>query len=195
MSSDLVPNDEHPPNTPPAEGQILSPPEGPTFTADAIPPPSPSVVLHEFEYSEFHAGPFPHPLYLERMAKSYTEAPAMIFTNFQEQSRHRRDIEDKVIDSRILLASRGQWIGAAIGMTGVVGSLIAICLGHDWAGVSFGSIVLLGLVGVFVTGRYKDMQERLEKEKIRERIKRGDSVEKLEGPQPPGDRPGKSSAS
>ncbi|MGO9166285.1 MAG: hypothetical protein ACLP56_05380 [Candidatus Sulfotelmatobacter sp.] len=195
MSGDLIPDDEHPPNTPPAEGQILSPPEGPTFTADAIPSPSSAVVVREFEYSEFHAGPLPHPLHIERMAKSYSEAPAIIFTNFQEQGRHRRVLEAKVVDSRVLLASRGQWIGAAIGMTGVVGSLIAICLGHDWAGVSFGSMVLLGLVGVFVTGRYQDMQERLEKEKVRERIKRGDSVEKLEGLHPPGDSSDKSSAS
>ena len=43
----------------------------------------------------------------------------------------------------------------------------------------------MSLVYVFVTGRDREKQERDEKEKIRQRIKKGEPIEEIE--QPPGE--------
>jgi uncharacterized membrane protein len=131
-----------------------------------------------------HTGPLPHPAILREMGEIYPEAPKLIFEDFHAQSSHRREIEKKVIDNRINLSYRGQLIGGTIGGIGIVGSLIVIGLGHDWAGVTFAGGCLVSLVYVFVTGRDREKQERDEKEKIRQRIKKGEPIEEIE--QPPG---------
>jgi hypothetical protein len=79
---------------------------------------------------------------------------------------------------------RGQWIGAGLGFVGILGCLILIGMGHDTAGVTFGSVVVLSLVGTFVYGRKDQKAEREEKAAIAERIKAGlPPMEDTDGPE------------
>lgn len=178
MSNDdaLESNDDSDPGA--TQSESLSPDGRPTFVAEASPPPTRAVSISQF--SELYSGPYPHPEHLRQMAESYPDAPRVVFEDYQEQARHRRELEKQVIQSKIRLADRGQWIGGALGFVGIVGSFIVVCMGHDWAGVALGGGSLLGLVSVFVLGRKEEKQERLEKREIQERMRRGDSIEAAE---------------
>lgn len=98
-------------------------------------------------------------------------------------------MERAVITANIKAMHRGQVIGGLIGGAGVVGSLIIAGLGYGWAGFGIAASSLIGLVSVFVSGRSAQEKERLEKEKLKGRIARGEPVEELEEDQPPAQAP------
>jgi len=78
----------------------------------------------------------------------------------QDIADHRRKIEEKQLDSDIAdrIAARsetriGQFCGLAIGMTAIIGGVIAAILGAPISGGFIGTGGVVALVAVFVLGR------------------------------------------
>jgi len=75
-----------------------------------------------------------------------------IIHQFEEQSKHRRELEQKVIKSDLVMARLGLIFGFIIGMASVIGGIITALLGKELAGGFIGSSGLIGLVSVFIYG-------------------------------------------
>jgi uncharacterized membrane protein len=133
-----------------------------------------------------HQGPYPDPETLAEYAKIYPPSAEIIFKNGIEQSEHRRSLETKLLEHNIKASERGQLLGFALGVIGLLGSFTVIHAGHDTAGTITCGASLIGLVSVFVYGRRMEKQERAEKKSVQDQIARREPVEQVA---PPGDSP------
>jgi hypothetical protein len=89
-------------------------------------------------------------------------------------------MELAVITTKNKLATRGQYIGGALGAIGLIGSLVIAGRGQGWAGFGIALTSLGSLVSIFVYGREEQKKERLDKERLREQLRRGEPIEDLE---------------
>jgi uncharacterized membrane protein len=201
MAGEPSPAETTPPNSEAQPGGLVStPPQGQVVIADttstvaeseAAPSAKPldteSLATQGFRYlrqrqeTRVHIGPIPDPETLRELVEIYPNAAKIIFDEFRAQSAHRREMERAVITVRNTALLRGQYIGGALGTIGLIGSLVVAGLGYGWAGFGIAMGSLGSLVSIFVYGREAQRKERLEKEEVRERIKKGEPIEKLEG--------------
>lgn len=182
MESDPQPADERSQTQEAKETSNLGQSPLPTFIADTGTPDDRGNLVVRTVRAEIreHRGPLPDIEYFRELAEIYPDAPRIIIEDFQEQARHRRHLETMVVESNIVLSHRSQIFGFAIGIVGLVGSLIVVGRGYPSAGAAIATGCVLGLVTVFVLGRESQKRERIEKEKVRQRIRRGDPIEDLE---------------
>ena len=85
----------------------------------------------------------------------------------EAQSKHRQELESKVIESDINNSKLGLHYGLIIGLAAVIGGTICILYGHEVGGSIIGGTGLTGLVGVFVYGsrsRRKEREQRFKAE-------------------------------
>jgi len=136
--------------------------------------------IKQRQQTKVHIGPLPDPQTIRELTEIYSGAAKILFDEFKAQSAHRREMERAVITTNNTLAVRGQIVGGILGGIGLIGSLIVAGLGQGWAGFGIAVSSLVSLVSVFVLGREAQKKEREEKEKLRQRIKQGESIEDLE---------------
>lgn len=105
------------------------------------------------EQYESYQGPMPHPEHLERYEALRPGAAAMIFTEFQEQSRHRRDMERRIVIGNERRAVVGQIMAFILALVFLSAAVWLVLTGHETAGIAIGTTVLVALVTVFITGR------------------------------------------
>ena len=137
------------------------------------------VVALRAEYHE-HRGPLPDAKYFRELAKINPDAPRIILEDFQEQARHRRSLEKLVTETNAVLARRSQIFAFTLGLVGLTGSFIVVGLGFPVAGTTIATGCVVSLVTVFLLGRERQKRERVEKERIREQMRRGDPIEKMD---------------
>jgi uncharacterized membrane protein len=122
-----------------------------------------------------YSGPLPPPKYLADYDAIVPGSAKEIVEAMIEQGRHRRKIElsesehiqsmDKVIiegDSR-----RAYWgliAGFVIAIGVVASGSLLIFNGHDWAGTTMVTTIIVGLVGVFIYGTRSRSAERQQDE-------------------------------
>ena len=141
-----------------------------------------STIALEFE-ERYHSGPLPAPDTLRELEQIFPGAAKIIFSEFQAQGKHRRELEKQIVGADIRLASTGQWIGGAIGMTGILGSIVVTAMGHGGWGSLIAGSTLIGLVSVFVIGKTKQSKERADPE-LKARLEDGEDLESIEGDDP-----------
>jgi len=78
----------------------------------------------------------------------------------EEQSAHRKDLEQKVISSDIVRSKWGQILGFIIAIAGLVVSALIAIFGSAIAGGIIGVGTLASLVGVFMYGSKTRSKER-----------------------------------
>lgn len=99
-----------------------------------------------------HAGPLPPPGILAQYGQVRPDLPDVIVETFTSEVEHRRNNENKLVDSGIALSKRGQCLGFAV-VLAVLG-LAAFMVNHGMetaATVTVG-IDVLGLASLFVLG-------------------------------------------
>ena len=69
-------------------------------------------------------------------------------------------LETKAQEAQIADIKRGQVFGLIIGITAIVGGSLTASLGQSLAGTFIGGGGVIGLVSVFVLGRYKKEQSK-----------------------------------
>lgn len=104
-------------------------------------------------------GPIPPPDLLRQYNEIIPDGANRIVRMAENQSGHRIELETTVIKGDNKRANWGLITGFTIGVLIIVLSFILIREGHDTAGTILGSIDLVGLVGVFVFGRSRRVQE------------------------------------
>lgn len=112
---------------------------------------------------EQFSGPLPPPVILEQYNKVVPGAAERILKMAEEQSAHRRSLEQKVISSDVLNAKLGMVFGFIIGLVAILAGVYIVVIDKNNQGyfLSLGTIV--ALVGVFVYGRRKKEKRLAEK--------------------------------
>ena len=110
------------------------------------------VVLNRLE---IYQGDLPHPKILEGYNELYEDAAKLIITNGIEESRHRRSMEQKFMESQFKERKLGQILGfiLALVMTCVGGYLILS--GQTVVGSLLSGVTALGMVGLFTGNNNK----------------------------------------
>jgi uncharacterized membrane protein len=109
-----------------------------------------------------YSGPIPPPESLEKYEKILPGLANRIMTQAENQTSHRIEIENKVIDSDIFNSKLGLIFGFVIGLVGLLGGFYMVYLGKD-IGWLFSGGTLVGLVSIFVYGRKSRASERKQK--------------------------------
>lgn len=113
------------------------------------------------------AGPLPPPEVLMQYNQAVPDSAERIIVMAEAQSKHRQELESKVIESDINNSKLGLHYGLIIGLAAVIGGTICILYGHEVGGSIIGGTGLTGLVGVFVYGsrsRRKEREQRFKAE-------------------------------
>jgi len=116
--------------------------------------------------AEIYSGLLPHERTLEAYERISPGAARMIFTNFDEQGKHRRAIELYTITWGNYRSFAGLVRGLIVTLAFLLVSYLLIKGGHGVEGTVLGTLDLIGLVAVFVYGTQVVRDERVRKAKI-----------------------------
>ena len=131
--------------------------------AEIVPPAQPdkaaggvSLTALSMEY----AGPLPPPAYLAAYEQIAPGAAQRILAMAEEQAKHRREIESKVIGSDTGRSWAGLFIGGILSLAILASGTWVILAGHDTAGTTIITGTLVALAGVFVYATQARRSER-----------------------------------
>ena len=113
--------------------------------------------------TEFFAGPLPPPEILARYDVVVPGSAERIINLFVQQANHRMSLETVVIQGDSRRADWGVVAGFALTVMILAISLYLITRGYVWPGISFASLDLVGLIGVFIYGTNSRRRERQNK--------------------------------
>lgn len=111
--------------------------------------PQPIVVTHQ-QFS----GPLPPPEVMDRYNQIIPGAAERILAMAEQDAIHQREIENAAITFKAEEVKRGQQYGFGIGVFAFTTCIVAILLGLEKAAIVIGGTTVIGLVSVFVTGRF-----------------------------------------
>ena len=106
------------------------------------------------------SSPLPHPATLEHYNRIIPGAAERILVMAEEQAKHRRDMESRVITSDIVNAKLGRTLGFIVGCIAIAGGVLLSLQGQPIVGTVFGGLYLVGMVSVFVYGSQQRRKER-----------------------------------
>jgi uncharacterized membrane protein len=113
-----------------------------------------AVVQTVYRMSKLHIGPLPSPDSLAEYNQVIPNAAERIFTEFEEQGKHRRQLEKKVIGGQVVQSFIGQALGFIIAISFGAASVWCFSKGYEFGGSAIGVADLASLVAVFVKGKY-----------------------------------------
>ena len=103
---------------------------------------------------ETYKSPMPPPDVLKGYNEAINNGADRILTMIEKQSNHRMNVEITIINRELNQSGRGQNYGFAISLLFLGVSAGLIYTGHDMAGTVLGTIDLIGLVSVFILGKF-----------------------------------------
>jgi uncharacterized membrane protein len=109
------------------------------------------------------SGPIPPPETLAHYNEVLPGSAEKILGWAESQTRHRQDLESRVIDSDIANLKRGQIFAFTLGVAGIAVGAWLIYLGKELQGTVFGGGTLVTLALAFLYGtrqRRSDLQHR-----------------------------------
>ncbi len=109
------------------------------------------VVIQQQSVESF-SGPLPHPDVLRKFNEVVPGSAERIIKMAEEQSAHRKELEQKVITSDISRSKWGQILGFIIAIAGLIVSALVAIYGSAIAGGIIGVGTLASLVSVFMSG-------------------------------------------
>ena len=109
------------------------------------------------------AGPLPPPVVLEHFERILPGAANRILAYAEDQLRHRRLIETRLLQAKTRAMSRGQWLGFTVVLVGM--GIGAWLVRNGYGIYGFGSILapLTATAALFVLSRRRQGRERAEK--------------------------------
>lgn len=110
-----------------------------------------------------HSGPLPDAETLAQYNEIIPDGANRIMIGFEKQLEHRISIENVVIRSQANQGLRGQWFAFVIALFVLAASFYLILSGFEIAGTVLGSIDLVALVAVFITGKMYQSKNLSEK--------------------------------
>jgi len=110
-------------------------------------------VLKALEILAGYSGPLPPPQILSGYEECVPGSAKLIINSFIEESKHRRNLEEKLVNSQIRSDLLGMIFGLIIGIGGLTAATLCAFLGQPWPASIIGGGTLVGLVSVFVVGQ------------------------------------------
>lgn len=114
--------------------------------------------------TRIHNGPLPPLELIEGYEEVYPGSAKIIFDVFEKQSNHRMKMEDTVITAQQTQSGRGQHYALIIAVLFLAAATVCILQNHDVAGGTLGTIDVLGIVTIFISGKAKQSTNLREKE-------------------------------
>jgi uncharacterized membrane protein len=145
---------------PPASEQPSPNPSGLTGSSEPAVRDIAEILVSHLEASTRYSGPLPPPEVLENYDRIVPGAAKKIIAMALRQSRHRQELERKVIESDIRRSRDGLWVGGALSLTSILLGAVAVFTGHDTAGATIATATVVSLAGVFVYGTTSRRKER-----------------------------------
>ncbi len=99
-------------------------------------------------------GPVPPPELLAAYEKVQTGFAERIVRMAESEQAHRHAIERAVVDGSFSEARRGQRYGLSIGVIAIIAGAVTAAMGGEVPGAIIGGGGVIGLVSVFVLGRF-----------------------------------------
>lgn len=112
-----------------------------------------------------YSGPLPPPSILEKYDQVISNGAERIMVMAEEQSKHRRELEKKALDTDSRNSLLGVIFAFILGLTTIIVGGIAVLKGYSWPGTIIGSAGLVGLVSAFIYGTRERRKERENKAK------------------------------
>lgn len=101
-----------------------------------------------------YSGPIPPPEILQGFENIVPGSAERILRMAEENGKHQRELESKALDGTYKTIKTGQIFGFIIGIVALLSSVVALFLGSEIAASIIGGTTVVGLVTVFVTGRF-----------------------------------------
>jgi Predicted membrane protein len=108
---------------------------------------------------EMWSGPLPSPQTLSEFQALVPDAPERIFRQWEEETKHRRDYENRALDAFHERTTRGQWAAIVFALAALAVSAFAIGMGHSWVGGVLGGGTIATVVGAFLADRKRVQQK------------------------------------
>lgn len=86
--------------------------------------------------------------------------------SFVKQTNHRIELENKVVESDISIAKRGQVFAFVIAAVTIGFGFVLILKDKNGAGIAAIVTALAALLGVFIYGKNSQRKERIEKSRL-----------------------------
>jgi uncharacterized membrane protein len=99
------------------------------------------------------SGPLPPPAMLETYNQLIPDGANRMMALVEQQTAHRLALEDKIVESKIKIATRGQAIAAFLSSCLIVAAVYLGMHGHDWLGASLGVTTIIALAVIFALGK------------------------------------------
>lgn len=96
----------------------------------------------------------PHPTVLEGYERLVPGAAERILVMAEADAKHQRELEFEALRAAAGEVKRGQFFGLTIGCTALVASVCALYLGSPAVAGVIGGTTVVGLVSVFIVGRF-----------------------------------------
>lgn len=126
-----------------------------TSKADVLPERNKGTgsTVAQIQHSSF-SGPMPHPTVLEGYERLVPGAAERILVMAEADAKHQRELEFEALRAAAGEVKRGQFFGLTIGCTALVASVCALYLGSPAVAGVIGGTTVVGLVSVFIVGRF-----------------------------------------
>lgn len=118
-----------------------------------------------------YQGPLPPVEMLRDLDVLVPGAAERSLTLFEDQARHRMDLERRAIGSDIMQSRLGLCAGFVLALVGISGAIYLISIGHSQEGFGTLFTTVAALVGTFVYGTKSRKDERLEKAGRQQQLK------------------------
>lgn len=124
-------------------------------TEDAPGSGDPNLVtaLEILEAKASYSGPLPPASELRRYEEVLPGLAERIVGGWEEETRHRRAIEQRAVDEESRLLNRGQWLAAVLSTLFFAGSVYLVAMGHGIEGMAVVLAEIVALSTVFYLGR------------------------------------------
>lgn len=99
---------------------------------------------------EMYSGPIPHPDILKKYNELDPGAAKLIIENGVEESRYRRELEDKALEYQRRDVKRRDIMGFTIGVMIISVGAFLIYKGHTVVGTVLSGVSAIGLVSLFI---------------------------------------------
>ena len=105
-------------------------------------------------------GPLPPPQILQQYDEIVPGAAERIICQFENQVKHRQELENKVITSDVRQSYIGSVLGFIIAISAIGAGTVLAYIGQPTEGLAALLTPLAGLIGVYVWGSYQRRKER-----------------------------------
>jgi len=128
-------------------------------------------IFRKIQVTESYSGTLPKPEILEKYDKILHGTAERILKMAENQASHRQKLEEKVVNTDSDNSKLGVWFAFVLAMSTIIGGGFLIYCNKNIEGLVAIVTAIVGLVSVFIYGKYQNKKELEKKEKQIDKIK------------------------